>query len=161
MESQGCSHDITWLPCLGVKEDQEEQHGQYRYQIGIFVFSGKQMCLRRNVKAEIFQAGEGRAEKGAWGQPGMGAVGTDSEREDLNGGREDHFGPAAPGPVGDGNKNGGTSGSGLEQEQKEPVAEGTESQKSVFKGSSGTEKLMVAKLLCFALSLPNVLSMAF
>lgn len=30
-----------------------------------------------------------------------------------------------------------------------------------FKGSPGTEKLMAAKLLCLALGLPKVLSMAF
>lgn len=61
------------------------------------------------MKAEkIFQAGEGREEKGAPGQPGMEAVGTDSERE------EGHFGPASRGPVGDGNKDGGPSGSAME-----------------------------------------------
>ncbi|KAL6083109.1 hypothetical protein STEG23_004267 [Scotinomys teguina] len=58
----------------------------------------------QDLKAEmVFQAGEEREEKGARGQPGKGAVGTDSERE------EGHFGPAAPGPVDDGTKHCGPS----------------------------------------------------
>nr|Q63630.1 RecName: Full=Homeobox protein Rhox5; AltName: Full=Homeobox protein Pem; AltName: Full=Placenta and embryonic expression protein; AltName: Full=Reproductive homeobox on chromosome X 5 [Rattus norvegicus]AAC52665.1 Pem [Rattus norvegicus]AAY58264.1 reproductive homeobox on X chromosome 5 [Rattus norvegicus] len=114
MEAQGSSHDISRLLCLGVKEDSEEQHGQY---LG-------------DVKAEaFFQAGEGRDEKGAQGQPGEGAVGTEGEGEELNGG-EGHFGPGVPGPVGEGDKDGGTRASGMEEEQHEPVAEGTESVKS-------------------------------
>lgn len=84
-----------------------------------------------DVKAEAFlQAGEETEEKGAQGQPGMEAVGTEGEGEELNGG-EGHFSPGAPGPVGDGDKDGGTRPSGMEQEQNEPVAEGTEGQKSV------------------------------
>lgn len=84
-----------------------------------------------DVKAEaFFQAGEGREEEGAQGQPGMGAVGSEGKGEELNGG-EGHFGPGAPGPVSDGDKDGGTRASGEEQEQKESVAEGTESQKNV------------------------------
>lgn len=79
----------------------------------------------------IFQAGEGREKKGVRGQARVGAVGADSEREELKGGREGPFDPGAPGPVGDGKKNGGTSGSGVEQEQTELVAEGTEDQKSL------------------------------
>lgn len=59
----------------------------------------------------------------------MGAVGTEGEGEELNGG-EGHFGPGAPGPVDDGDKDGGTGASGMEQEQNEPVAKGTEGQKS-------------------------------
>lgn len=83
-----------------------------------------------DVKAEaFFQAGEGRDEKGAQGQPGEGAVGTEGEGEELNGG-EGHFGPGVPGPVGEGDKDGGTRASGMEEEQHEPVAEGTESVKS-------------------------------
>nr|AAF00513.1 homeobox protein [Stochomys longicaudatus] len=110
MEAQGSSGDITGLLCLGVKEGSEEQH---------------------DAKAEaFFQAGEGREEKGAQGQPGVGAVGTEGEGEELNG-EEDHFGPGAPGPVGDVNTDGGMRASGMEQEQNEPVAEGTEGQKSV------------------------------
>ncbi|XP_075813483.1 homeobox protein Rhox5-like [Microtus pennsylvanicus] len=111
MASQGCSRAITCLLCLGVKEDQEEQ---------------------QDVNAQmIFQAGEGREKKGVRGQPGVGGVGADSEGEELKGGRGGPFGPCAPGPVGDGKKNGGTSGRGVEQEQMELVAEGTESQKSL------------------------------
>lgn len=83
------------------------------------------------MKAEaFFQAGEGREEKGAQGQPAAGAVGTEGEGEELCGG-EGHFGLGASGPVGDGDKDGGTRASGMEQEQNEPVAEGTEGQKSV------------------------------
>lgn len=83
-----------------------------------------------DVKAEAFlQAGEAGEEKGAQGQPGMGAVGTEGEGEELNG--EGHFGPGAPGPAGDGDKDGGTKASGKEQEQNEPVSKGTENQKSV------------------------------
>lgn len=78
----------------------------------------------------IFQAGEGREKKGVRGQPGVGGVGADSEGEEFKGGRGGPFGPDAPGPVGDGKKNGGIRGSGVEQEQTELVAEGTESQKS-------------------------------
>lgn len=79
----------------------------------------------------IFQAGEGREKKVVRGQPGVRGVGADSEGEELKGGRGGSFGPNAPGPVGDGKKNGGTSGSGMKQEQTELVAEGTESQKSL------------------------------
>ncbi|XP_021044203.1 homeobox protein Rhox5 [Mus pahari] len=104
MEAQGSSRQVTGLLRLGVKEDSEEQH---------------------DVKAEaFFQAGEGREEKGAQGQLGMGAVGTEGEGEELNGG-EGHFGPGAPGPMGDGDKDGGTRAGGVE-----PVAEGTESQEN-------------------------------
>ncbi|XP_031208418.1 homeobox protein Rhox5-like [Mastomys coucha] len=110
MEAQSSSSDVTGFLCLGFKEDSEEQH---------------------DVKAEaFFQAGEGREEEGAQGQPGMGAVGSEGKGEELNGG-EGHFGPGAPGPVSDGDKDGGTRASGEEQEQKESVAEGTESQKNV------------------------------
>ncbi|XP_028640119.1 homeobox protein Rhox5-like isoform X2 [Grammomys surdaster] len=110
MEAQGSSGDIAQLLCLGVEEVSEEQH---------------------DAKAEaFFQAGEGREEKGAQGQPGTGAVGTEGEGEEING-EEGHFGPGAPGPVGDGDKDGGTRANGLGQEQNEPVAEGTEGQKSV------------------------------
>ncbi|XP_041910289.1 homeobox protein Rhox5-like [Arvicola amphibius] len=114
MASQGCSRAITCLLCLGVKEDQEEQH---------------------DVKAQmIFRAGEGREKKGVRGQPGVGEVGADTEGE-FKGGREGPFGPGAPGPVRDGKKkkkkNGGSSGSGVEQEQTELVAEGMVSQKSL------------------------------
>lgn len=45
MTSQGCNRVITCLLCLGVKEDQEEQRGQYWYRIGVFVIAGKQMSL--------------------------------------------------------------------------------------------------------------------
>ncbi|KAH0520513.1 Homeobox protein Rhox5 [Microtus ochrogaster] len=107
MASQGCSRAITCLLCLGVKEELEEQY---------------------DVKSQmIFQAGEGREKKGVQGQPGVGGAGADSEGEELKGGRGGPFGPDAPGPVGDGKKNGGISGSGVEQEQTELVAEGTES----------------------------------
>jgi hypothetical protein len=83
-----------------------------------------------DVKAEaFFQAGEGRDEQGAQGQPGVGAVGTEGEGEELNGGKG-HFGPGAPGPMGDGDKDSGTRAGGVEQEQNEPVAEGTESQEN-------------------------------
>lgn len=85
----------------------------------------------------IFQAGEGREKKGVGvgAQPGVGAgvgaVGADRAGEELNGGKEGPFGPGVPGPVGDGKRNGGTSSGGMEQEQTELVAEGTESQKSL------------------------------
>nr|AAF00507.1 homeobox protein [Mus caroli] len=109
MEAEGSSRKVTRPLCLGVKEDSEEQH---------------------DVKAEaFFQAGEGREEKGAQGQPGVGAVETEGEGEELNGGKG-HFGPGAPGPMGDGDKDNGTRAGGVEQERNEPVAEGTESQKN-------------------------------
>nr|AAF00508.1 homeobox protein [Rattus exulans] len=135
MEAQGSSHDISRLLCLGVKEDSEEQH---------------------DVKAEaFFQAAEGRDEKGAQGQPGEGAVGTEGEGEELIGG-EGHFGPGVPGPVGEGDKDGGTRASGMEEEQHEPVAEGTESVKSEDKQMPlrrpGSTQRRLAELECLLLS---------
>nr|Q9QYR2.1 RecName: Full=Homeobox protein Rhox5; AltName: Full=Homeobox protein Pem; AltName: Full=Placenta and embryonic expression protein; AltName: Full=Reproductive homeobox on chromosome X 5 [Mus minutoides]AAF00510.1 homeobox protein [Mus minutoides] len=109
MEAQSSSRQVTGPLYLGVKEDWEEQH---------------------DVKAEAFlQAGEGRKEKGAQGQPGVGAVGKEGEGEELSGG-EGQFGPGAPGPMGDEDKDGGTRAGGVEEEQNEPAAEGTESQKN-------------------------------
>lgn len=57
------------------------------------------------MKAEVlFEAGEREEEKGASDQPGMGAVGTESTREEeLNGGGKGHFGSGVLGPKVDGN----------------------------------------------------------